>query len=69
LTAVGLALGIAASLAVTRLIRTLLFEVRERDPRTLAAVSALLAAVALSACLIPGRRAARVDPASALRNE
>ncbi len=69
LTAVGLTIGIAASLAVTRWIGTLLFEVRPRDPWTLAAVSAVLALVALSACLIPARRAARVHPASALRNE
>jgi predicted permease len=69
LTAVGLAFGLAASLAVTRLIRALLFEVPARDPWTLAAVSALLAAVALSACLVPARRAARVHPAAALRNE
>ncbi len=69
LTAGGLALGIAASLAVTRLIQKLLFEVRERDPWTLAVVSVLMTAVALSACLIPARRAARVDPASVLRSE
>ena len=69
LTAGGLAIGIVASMAVTGLIQKLLFEVRERDPWTLVAVSVLMTAVALSACLVPARRAARVDPASALRNE
>jgi putative ABC transport system permease protein len=69
LTGLGLAIGLAASLAATRWIRTMLFEVRERDPWTLAAVSALLAVVALAACLVPARRASRIDPSSALRND
>jgi len=69
LTAGGLAIGIAASLAAARVLEKLLFEVRENDPWTLTAVSVLMAAIALAACLIPARRAARVDPALALRNE
>ncbi len=66
---IGLALGIAGSLAVTRLLSTLLFGVSARDPLTMAAVAALLAIVSVAACLIPALRAARVDPLVALRYE
>jgi predicted permease len=69
LTTAGLLIGGAASIAAARLLRTLLFEVGERDPWTLASVSILLMAVALGACLIPARRAASIDPAAALRND
>jgi putative ABC transport system permease protein len=69
LTAGGLAIGFAGALAVTKLLGDLLFGVGARDPATLAAVAAGLASVALLACYLPARRAAKVDPMVALRYE
>jgi len=69
LGALGILLGLAGALALTRLMSGLLFGVNATDPATLGAVSLLLAAVALVAQLIPARRAARVDPMVALRHE
>jgi putative ABC transport system permease protein len=69
LTLLGIAAGIAGALAVTRMMRSMLFGVGERDPLTLAATALLLALVALAACWIPARRAARIDPMAALRCE
>ena len=66
---IGLAIGLAASLAVTRAMRSLLFGVTAVDPLTFAAVIVLLVAAALLACYIPARRAANVDPMVALRYE
>jgi putative ABC transport system permease protein len=65
----GLAVGLAGALAASRLLTSLLFEVKPSDPATFAAVAALLGVVALGACLIPARRATRVDPMVALRYE
>jgi predicted permease len=67
LVGMGLLVGVPASLAVGRLARSLLFGVPAGDPLTLAVVSAVLGIVALLAGSIPARRAARVDPMSALR--
>jgi putative ABC transport system permease protein len=63
----GLVLGFAGSLGLTRLLSALLFGVGARDPLTMTAAAGLLAAVALAACYIPARRAAKLDPLVALR--
>ncbi len=68
-TLAGLAMGIAGTLALTRLIQDMLYGVKANDPVTLAAVSAVMAVVALAACAIPAMRATRVDPSVALRYE
>jgi putative ABC transport system permease protein len=65
----GVAVGLAASFVVTRLLRTLLFEVTTTDAATFAAVSVGLFLVTLLACYLPARRATRVDPLKALRYE
>jgi predicted permease len=67
--AVGILVGVAGSLALGRLMSGMLYEVRADDPLTLVCVGVLLSVVALAACWIPARRAARVDPLRALRNE
>jgi len=69
LTLGGVAIGMAASFALTWLMKTLLFNVSETDPLTFVGIPLLLALVALLACLIPARRAAKVDPMVALRYE
>ncbi len=69
LAAVGLAIGGAGALAATRIIRSLLYDVSPTDPLTFAATALLLTAMALLACYLPARRAARVDPMVALRYE
>ncbi|MEK6301915.1 MAG: ABC transporter permease [Acidobacteriota bacterium] len=65
----GIGLGVAASIALTRLIASLLFDVSATDPVTFSVVAALLIAVALLAGCIPARRALKVDPMVALRHE
>jgi predicted permease len=65
----GVVLGLGAAYALTSLIAGLLFDVRPRDPLTFTAAAATLLVVALVACWIPARRAARIDPLSALRAE
>ncbi|HKE06038.1 MAG TPA: FtsX-like permease family protein, partial [Blastocatellia bacterium] len=69
LTLVGVALGLAAALALTRVMKNLLFEVSATDPATLALVSLLLVGVAFIASYIPARRATKVDPLTSLRCE
>jgi predicted permease len=69
LAAIGMAGGLVAALALTRLMADLLYGVRPADPATLVAVTLLLGAIALLACYIPARRATAIDPVVALRCE
>jgi len=69
LTVMGLIIGVAGSLAMTRLLASLLFGVEARDPLTMVAAAITLILLSLMACYIPARRATRVDPTVALRHE
>jgi len=65
----GLAVGLAGSLALARLLKQMLFETSTFDPLTFIAVSLVLASVGLLACLVPAMRASRVSPLEALRTD
>ena len=67
--AIGLAIGIAGSVAVSRVIPVAITRVEGTDPWILGTAVALLVAVAFVACLVPSRRAMRLDPVAALRSE
>jgi putative ABC transport system permease protein len=69
LVSIGITLGLAIAIGVSRLLTTVLFEVRPTDPQTYLAVTAVLSLIALLASYIPARRAAKVDPMVALRCE
>lgn len=69
LVSLGIVIGLASSLFATRLIESMLFGVSTTDPLTFAAIPLILAIVALLACLLPARRATKVDPVVALRHE
>ncbi|MGC2247567.1 MAG: ABC transporter permease [Terriglobales bacterium] len=69
MAAVGVAIGVVASLVLTRLMSSMLYGVRAYDPLTFAGVASLVIAVAVLACYVPAMRATRVDPVTALRCE
>ena len=69
MTLLGAALGMAAAWGVTRLMKKMLFEVSPTDPLTVVFVTGFLIGVALLACWIPARRATKIDPLTALRQE
>ncbi len=69
LTMVGIVIGVAVAVVLTRLMATLLFGLSPTDPLTFIGVASLLAFVALLGCWIPARRATKVDPLIALRHD
>jgi ABC-type antimicrobial peptide transport system permease subunit len=69
MAALGVVIGVGASLAITRLMSTLLFGISATDPLTFAVVPLLMAGVALLASFVPARRATKVDPIVALKYE
>jgi putative ABC transport system permease protein len=69
LALIGVALGVSVALAVTRIMKSLLFEVSATDPTTFAQIVLLLVVIAMVATYIPARRATKIDPLQALRHE
>ena len=69
LTGLGLVVGLAAAVGLTRLLQTQLFNVKPTDPLTMSAVAGVIWLVAFIACYIPASRATRVDPMVVLRDE
>jgi putative ABC transport system permease protein len=69
LTAVGVVVGVVGALALTRTIKSLLFEVSATDPIVFTSIPLLLVIVSLLACYTPARRATKVDPLDALRDQ
>jgi len=69
LALIGLGIGLPASLALARLLKTMLFGISPADPLTFAATGLLLTCVALASCYLPARRATKIDPLDALRHD
>jgi ABC-type antimicrobial peptide transport system permease subunit len=69
LTAIGVGIGLAGALLLTRAMTNFLFGVRPTDPVTFVSVAMFLIVIALLACYVPARRATRIDPMTALRWE
>jgi predicted permease len=69
LTITGIAIGMAGALALTRILRNMLFEIKPTDPATFFSVAVFLISAALLACYLPAQRAAKTDPIAALRHE
>ena len=69
LAIIGIAIGIGGALGLTRVLRSMLFEIEPTDPATFVGVAIFLTIAALAACYVPARRAMKVDPMVALRHE
>jgi putative ABC transport system permease protein len=67
MTLAGVAIGVCGGIALTRVMKAMLFRVSVTDPKTFAGVAVVLVFLALTACYIPAKRAAKIDPMVALR--